>query len=110
MERERAGGWSEAEIHAHLTSMRAVFEKRPTAGYFVQITGLFHSNLTDIACWSPLFSVLGVSGPISGQRAHQIINGYSLAFFDRHLKGSPSPLLEGMVRPYPEVKYQNHQP
>jgi esterase/lipase len=110
LERERAGGWSEAEIHAHLTSMRSAFEKLPTAGYFVQITDLFHSNLTDIPSWSPLFSVLGVSGPISEQRAHQIINGCSVAFFDRHLKGDPSPLLEGLTRSYPEVKFQTHQP
>ena len=32
LERQRSSGWSEAEIDAHLTSMRAVFNTLPGAG------------------------------------------------------------------------------
>ena len=103
LERGRAGGWSEEEIHAHLTSMRAVYESLPGDGYFVQVPGIFHSNFTDIPAWSPLVRWLGAAGPMDVQRAHRIINAYTLAFFDRQLKGLPAKLLDGPVEEYPEV-------
>jgi hypothetical protein len=103
LERRRAGGWSEAEIHAHQTSMRAVFEGLPGDGYFVQVPGMFHSNPTDIPSWSPFVRLLGIAGPIPVRRAHSIINAYSLAFFDRHLKGRAAALLDGPAEQYPEV-------
>ena len=71
---------------------------------------MFHSNLTDIPYWSPLFSRLGVTGPIDGQRAHNIINAYSLAFFDQHLKGRPVALLDGPAKQYPEVVLETRRP
>src|SRR5215216_7435062 len=74
LERRKAGGWSEAEIHAHQTTMRAVFESLPGDGYFVQVPGMFHLNLTDIPLLSPLAPRLGLSGPIGAQPAHSIIN------------------------------------
>jgi hypothetical protein len=86
LERRRAGGWSEADIDEHLTTMRAVFERLSGAGYYVQVPGVFHLDMTEAPSLSPLASRLGL-GPIGAPRAHQIINAYSLAFFDRHLKG-----------------------
>jgi len=103
LERERAGGWPEDEIHAHLTSMRAVYEGLEREGYFVQVDGVFHSNFTDIPAWSPLVHWLGAAGPMDVQRAHEIINAYSVAFFNRELKGLQERLLEGPVEEYPEV-------
>jgi len=87
--------------------MRAVFEKSlPGKGYFVWVSGMFHGNLMDIPNWSPLFSRLGVTGPINGQRAHNIINAYSLAFFDKYLKGQPVALLDSQAKQYPEVIFE----
>jgi hypothetical protein len=37
------------------------------------------------------------------QRAHRIVNSFSLAFFDRQLKGLPAPLLEEPADDYPDV-------
>ena len=60
LERQRGGGWSEADIEQHQTTMRAVFEKSvPEAGYFVQVPGMFHINLTDIPYWNRLNYRLG---------------------------------------------------
>ncbi len=103
LERERAGGWSEAEIEAHQTSMRAVFASLPGTGYFVQVPGTFHSNFMDVPNWTPLVSWLSLAGPIDGQRAHDIINAYGLAFFDRHLLGRPGVLLDGPGERHPDV-------
>ena len=110
LERQRAGGWPEAEILAHRTTMRAVFERLPGDGYFVQVPEMFHSNLTDIPSWSPLWPVLGVAGPIDVRRAHGIINAYSLAFFDRHLQDQPATRFDGPIAHFPEVRFETRQP
>ena len=110
LERQRTGGWPDAEIEAHQSTMRAVYEGLSGDGYFVRVRGMFHSNLTDIARWTPLSRVLGLAGPIGEQRAHGIVNAYSLAFFDRHLLGRPAPLLDGPAKQYPEVLFESHGP
>ena len=104
-------GWPQAEIDEHQTTMRAVFESMTGDGYFVRVPGMFHANLTDIPYWSPLWSWLGVTGPIAGQRAHSIINAYSLAFFDRHLRRRSTALLDGpAAEQYPEVLFEARRP
>jgi Platelet-activating factor acetylhydrolase, isoform II len=110
LERRKAGGWSEAEIHAHQTTMRAVFESLPGDGYFVQVPRMFHLNLTDIPLLTPLAPRLGLSGPIGAQQAHSIINAYSLAFFDRHLKSQPATRFDGPPKKYPEVHFETRRP
>jgi hypothetical protein len=107
LERQRAGGWPEAEIEAHQTSMRAVYEGLTGPGYFVKVPGMFHSNFLDIPNWTPLAYELGLTGPIDGQRAHDIVNAYTLAFFDRHLAGRPAPALDGPSKRYPEVRFES---
>jgi hypothetical protein len=37
-----------------------------------------------------------------------ILNVYTLAFFDEHLKGEDIPLLDGPSPEYPEVAFQSH--
>lgn len=106
LERRRAGGWPEAEIIEYQTTMRATFEKAHAEAYFVQVPGMFHLNLTDVPFWSPLSQQLGLAGPIDQRLAHKIINDYSLAFFNRHLKGKTAPILDGPSLAYPEVTIQ----
>ena len=110
LERQRAGGWPDAEIEAHQTSMRAVYEGLSGDGYFVRVPGMFHSNFTDIASWTPLSRVLGLAGPIDGHRAHRIVNAYSLAFFDRHLLGRPATLLNRTANQFPEALLETRRP
>ena len=110
LERRRAGGWSEKDINDHQTTMRAAFESLRGDGYLVRVPGMFHSNFTDIFNWSPLFPWLGVTGPINGQRAHSIINAYSLAFFDQHLAGRSKALLDEPSIQYPEVLFDKRRP
>jgi predicted dienelactone hydrolase len=110
LERRKAGGWSEVDIYEHQTTMRAVFESLPGDGYFVQVPGMFHFNLTDIPLLTPLAPRLGLSGPIGAQRAHSIINAYSLAFFDRHLKSQPATRFDGPREQYPEVHFETRRP
>ena len=110
LERERSGGWTEKEIALTLSTMRMVYEELPGDGYYIEIPTIFHLNFTDLPYWSPVTSQLGVTGPINGQRAHDIINAYSLAFFDRHLKGQAATLLDGPAAHYPDVRFETRWP
>ena len=110
LEREKAGGWTEQDIEQTQTTMRTVYESLPGDGYFVQVPGMFHIDLTDLTYLSPIFPKIGFSGPIGSQRAHSIINAYSLAFFDRHLKDHPVALLAGPAVQYPEVLFEARRP
>jgi hypothetical protein len=109
LERARSGGWSEKDIQQTLSTMQAVYTKaRPGGSYYVSIPGMFHLNFTDTPYWSPFTSQLGLTGPIDGQRGFDIVNAYSLAFFDSALKDRPSPLLAGLSKQYPEVNISTH--
>ena len=108
LERQEAGGWAEKDISQTQTTMRAVYNSLPEDGYFVQVPGMFHIDLTDLTYLSPIFPTIGFSGPIGAQRAHDIVNAYSVAFFDKHLKGASTPLLNGPATQFPEVLFEVH--
>jgi len=110
LEREKSGGWTEEDIKQTQTTMRAVYNSLPGDGYFVQVPGMFHIDFTDDSYISPIFPYIGFSGPISSQRAHNIINAYSVAFFDKHLKNVSTTLLDGPPTKYPEVLFETHPP
>ncbi|MGP3935160.1 alpha/beta hydrolase family protein [Nonomuraea sp. KM88] len=104
----RREGWDEAEVERHQITMRALYDKLPGAGYFVLVPGAYHVDYTDAPLWSPLMRAAGLAGPIGAERAHAIINAYTLAFFDRHLKGAPADLLDGKPG-FPGVRFDSRQ-
>jgi hypothetical protein len=104
--------WSDRDVMQHQTTMRAVFETLPGDGYFVQVPRMFHLNLTDVPLliYAPFGRRLGLFGPIDAHRVHRIVNAYTLAFVDRHLKGMPATLLDGPAAQYPEVRFDSRHP
>jgi Platelet-activating factor acetylhydrolase, isoform II len=104
--------WSDRDVRQHQTTMRAVFEKLPGDGYFVQVPKMFHLNLTDVSLliYAPFGRASGLLGPIDADRVHGIVNAYTLAFFDRHLKGQPATLLDGPAAQYPDVRFESRRP
>lgn len=99
----RLEGWTEPDIARTLDTMRAVYAELRADGYFVQVPGMFHPDFGDTQLLSPLLRPMGITGPMNGERAHAIVNAYTTAFFDRHVKGVPSPLLDGPAKEYPDV-------
>lgn len=69
--------------------------------YAVKIAGTDHGDFSDLALFYPRRE-----GMIEARRAHEIINAYTLAFFDRYLKGRPGELLTAPTPPYPEVTFR----
>ena len=107
MQRE---GWAKSDIDQHQTTMRAVFERLPGDGYIVRVRGMYHADLTDAPVWSALVSRLGLTGPVGTRRAHRLVNAYSVAFFDRHLRGRAPALLDRAARPPPGVLVETRRP
>lgn len=104
LERSRSGGWPESAIRETLSSMRAVFDAhQPGSAYYLDMPGMFHVNFTDAPFWSPLTTLLGLTGPVDGLRMWRIVNAYSVAFFDEYLRGRQEPLLDDPAGRSPEV-------
>jgi hypothetical protein len=80
LERACAGGWSEADIALTIDTMKTTYDKLRDNGYYLDISGMFQLNLTDIPAWSPVASWLGLTGPIDNQRGFDVVNNYTLAF------------------------------
>ncbi len=55
----------------------------------------------------PLLGWLGALGEIEGRRVLQLMNAYTLAFFDRYVRDRPSPLLAGPSPDHPEVEFES---
>ncbi|MGI5224250.1 alpha/beta hydrolase family protein [Actinoallomurus sp. CA-142502] len=73
---------------------------------WITVAGTQHSSFTDL---HPLADDLGLAfgADISGTRAVQITRAYVGAFFDRHLRNRPEPLLDGPSPACPEVTFWN---
>ncbi|MFI5531946.1 alpha/beta hydrolase family protein [Kitasatospora sp. NPDC051853] len=72
------------------------------------VTGLGHPGFTD---WPVLGDASGYphpETPLPGARSAQLVRTYVAAFFDQHLRGTPSPLLDGPSASFPEVTF--HRP
>lgn len=99
---------------------QTVYQNATDDSYNLTILGTEHENFSDRSVLLPIGSIyspnrftspgardIGVSylGPINNQRAAQIINNYTLAFFDRYLKGETEPLLAGPSPDFPDVQF-----
>lgn len=76
-----------------------------SGGYRMVVQGTTHRNFSDSPFFSPLKSLTG-AGPIATTRCSQIVNQYSLAFFDQTLRGQPQPLLEKASHEFPEARLE----
>lgn len=103
LERERSGGWAEKDIALTRDTMRQLYEQAPGAAYYIEIPGMFHVDFLDTPLWLPFGKQLGLTGLIDAQRGFDIVNAYSVAFFDNAIQGQPSPLLAGPSPLYPEA-------
>lgn len=98
--------WKESDITQTLNTMQAMFHEEPAEeGYYVSISGMFHSNFSDAPLFTPLGPLAGFTGPINAQRGVDIVNVYELAFFDQSLEDHPATLLDGPSKDYPEVSF-----
>jgi predicted dienelactone hydrolase len=86
------------EIRALDTSFLA---KTKNDRYVLRIKKSQHGSFSDLMLFFPQ-----VPHEIDRHLAHEIINAYTLAFFDRYLKGKKSPLLDQVPSKYKEVEFK----
>jgi len=98
----RSGAWIDGENDEYLAILR---QHSALPHHIIGITGTTHRDFTMHALISPLISVLGLSGSLDAERTLQIIDDYLLAYFDQHLKGKQSTLLDAPSPTYPEVQF-----
>ena len=75
-------------------------------GYYVQIAGSTHMIFSDVPISAPGFAFPLDVGEIDPLRGAELVNAYMLAFFDEHLKGNESPLLDAVPPEYEEVTFE----
>jgi len=75
-------------------------------GYRMVIAGTRHVNFSDRPLYSAIPRLVG-GGPIKPRRAASIIDAFAVAFFDKYLKGTPSPLLDEDQSDFPEAKLES---
>lgn len=99
-------------------SRQPFYENLPNDAYNLTIQGSSHgsfsdgpllSNLTNFSPESDLGDSVAPTTAIDPVRGATIINGYTLAFFDKYLKDEQEPLLEGSSSDYPEVMIESRQ-
>jgi dienelactone hydrolase len=76
-------------------------------GYYLRIEGAAHSNFSDRPLYSPLRRLTD-AGRTRPARAFQIINEYTLAFFEQYLNGRVQSTLESRVSPYRDADFSRH--
>ena len=80
-------GWTRAFTENSTGPVYDVTIAKSTHGHFSDLTLFFRRDSTKI----------------DPKRAHEVINAYTLQFFDRYLKGQPAPLLENPSAGPPEA-------
>jgi predicted dienelactone hydrolase len=83
------------------------YERAENSAYVVQIAGATHGDLgAPSPNGQPIILEMGMnlSQFPDGAYLARIMNDYILAFFDKHLRSKPAPLLDGPP-PYPEVLF-----
>jgi hypothetical protein len=98
--------WSIMTNNAGETINDVIYNMACNEFYRVMIKNTGHFNYSDFSMISPLFKAVGFMGDIDGYRMETIMNRYLLAFFDKHLKGIESPLLNGQAPDLPEVDFR----
>ena len=87
------------ELMTLVESWDSVARARSTADWYaITIAGTDHGDFSDLALFYPRGE-----GRIDPRQGHAIINAYTLAFFDRYLRGRNSELLDGATSPFPEA-------
>lgn len=83
------------------------YKRAESDAYQMKIKGARHTSFGDPCLWGELLKMSDEEPGIECERMVQIQNVYTLAFFDKHLKGMASPLLDGPSADFPETVFKS---
>ena len=92
--------WSSPENYA--LHDRLLSWSLPTTQSYV-IDGTRHFDFSDLPALSPLAPALGLKGPLDGGRTLELINTFTLSFFDLFLQNGDSNGPEALLERAPEI-------
>jgi hypothetical protein len=101
--------FSEEELWCPDCYVNDLFYKRAeNDAYQMKIRGARHTSFGDTMLYGWLIQAANDKPAIEGQRMIYIQNVFSMAFFDRHLKGLVSPLLDDPSVEFPEMVFRSN--
>ena len=104
---EKLSGDARIEAERDLTDWQATESSlQRFGGYHLAIIGYNHGNYSDLALFRRPVPFLGPRR-FDPYRAFEIVDGYTLAFFDRYIRNRPAPLLD-QPRVSQEVRFEVH--
>ncbi|WP_055565246.1 alpha/beta hydrolase family protein [Streptomyces atriruber] len=74
---------------------------------WLTVKGSGHFTFTDVPVLAEQAGVADPEVPLSGERSEQITRAYIGAFYEKWLRGTPQPLLDGPTPGNPEVTFQH---
>ncbi|MFE6888260.1 alpha/beta hydrolase family protein [Streptomyces sp. NPDC057694] len=74
---------------------------------WLTVTGAEHFSFTDLPYLADQLGLSDPAVPLSGVRGWSITRDYVTAFFDRHLRELPRPILDGPTASEPEVMFRD---
>jgi hypothetical protein len=80
-----------------------VYRQSKNVAYSLTVGGSTHGSYSDFGVMSRLGDWTGALGTIDGWAMKDLLNDYTLAFFNKHLKGTEEPLLDGPSDTHPDV-------
>ena len=83
--------------------LNLLFAQTNQPTYYLQITDARHYDFTDFKRLSPALSWINQTGTIDGERMRLVLNEYTRAFFDHHLRGWQGAILFAESAEFPEV-------
>ncbi|RKG98964.1 hypothetical protein D7V97_32260 [Corallococcus sp. CA053C] len=94
------------------------FQHLGATGYDLDLQGAGHLTFSDLVLALPLIRFDSPQataseyqlGTLDGQRSFTLVNTYVRAFFDKHVRARPTPLLDGPSAEHPEVELVVHLP
>lgn len=92
-------------LNDHLLDLGDMEMMHKSNGYLITLHGSTHSSFSDRSLYSPRKSWSG-EGAIPADREYAILRRYTLAFFDKTLRGENPEILQQDVRPYPETSIE----
>ncbi len=98
--------WADQSESKNNRLFNRFYANLPARAPVITILGTSHYDFSDLPALSPLAPQLGLKGPLNGARVQEIINTYTLAFFDQQFKDIPSALFDGPASDYPEMRYE----
>ncbi|GMU91008.1 MAG: carboxylic ester hydrolase [Candidatus Hydrogenedentota bacterium] len=97
--------WAE-RISKGRASIRAAIESAQRDTYLLVMKGSRHETFTDMPLYSPFAGAFGMGSEVPAERSTELLCAYTRAFFDTHLSGERSELMEGPYAGYPEIVFE----